>query len=144
MLPCPGPRQRIWSRDTDSAVPSLVSLLILHTRAESGAYSWDFSRFWRRRPLYICTANRHIGPVTSLSGHANAYRWRSLPSVRRHRASSSLQGSPSKRCFLSTFQHGPVNMCLSFLTPTIGMKWVSSSINIIVYTVHTVTIDMYR
>ncbi|CAN0153626.1 unnamed protein product, partial [Ascophyllum nodosum] len=27
----------------------------------------------------------------SLSGHANAYRWRSLPTVRRHRA-STLQG----------------------------------------------------
>ena len=28
-----------------------------------------------------------IGSVPSLSGHANAYRWRSLPRVRRHRAS---------------------------------------------------------
>ncbi|CAM9567884.1 unnamed protein product [Ascophyllum nodosum] len=28
-----------------------------------------------------------IGSVTSLSGHAIAYRWRSLPRVRRHRAS---------------------------------------------------------
>ena len=28
-----------------------------------------------------------IGSVPSLSGHAIAYRWRSLPRVRRHRAS---------------------------------------------------------
>ena len=28
-----------------------------------------------------------IGPVPSLSGHAIAYRWRSLPRVRRHRTS---------------------------------------------------------
>ena len=33
-----------------------------------------------------------IGPVPSLSGHAIAYRWRSLPRVRRHRASKP-QGS---------------------------------------------------
>ena len=36
-----------------------------------------------------------IGPIPSFSGHANAYRWRSLPKVRRHRASKP-QGS-SKR-----------------------------------------------
>ena len=36
-----------------------------------------------------------IGSVPSLSGHAIAYRWRSLPRVRRHRASEP-QGS-SKR-----------------------------------------------
>ena len=35
-----------------------------------------------------------IGLVPSLSGHAIAYRWRSLPRVRRDRA-SSLQGSSS-------------------------------------------------
>ena len=28
MFPCPGARLRIWSRETDSAVPSRVSLLI--------------------------------------------------------------------------------------------------------------------
>ena len=32
-------RLRIWSRETGSAVPSRVSLLILHAQAESGAYS---------------------------------------------------------------------------------------------------------
>ena len=45
MFPCPSSRQITWSRDIGSAVLSLVSLLILHTRAESGAYSWDSSRF---------------------------------------------------------------------------------------------------
>ena len=48
---------RIWSRETGSAVPSRVSLLILHTQTESGAYSRDSSRFSRRRPfIYL---NRH-------------------------------------------------------------------------------------
>ena len=57
-----------WSRETCSAVPSRVSLLILRTQAESGAYSpRDSSRFPRRRPfIYL---NRHT-PV----GQCRVYR----------------------------------------------------------------------
>ena len=56
-LSCPRTCLRIWSRETGSAVPSRVSLLILHTQAESGAYLRDSSRVPRRRPtiLYIYT-----------------------------------------------------------------------------------------
>ena len=36
-----------------------------------------------------------IGSVPTLSGHAVAYRWRSLPRVRRHRASKP-QGSSER------------------------------------------------
>ena len=36
-----------------------------------------------------------IGSVPSLSGHAIAYRWRSLPRARRHRASKP-QGSSER------------------------------------------------
>ena len=64
----------------------------LHTLAESGAYLRDSSRVPRRRPMKPPYA---IGSVPSLSGHAIAYRWRSLPRVRRHRACKP-QGS-SKR-----------------------------------------------
>ena len=64
-----------------------------HTQAESGAYLRDSSRVPRRRPFM--KPPYAIGSVPSLSGHANAYRWRSLPRVRRHRASKP-QGS-SKR-----------------------------------------------
>ena len=46
-------RLRFWSRETGSAVPSRVSLLILHTQAEYDAYSLDFSQFLRRRPIYV-------------------------------------------------------------------------------------------
>ena len=57
----------------------------LHTQAESGAYLRYSSRVpWRcpfMKPPYA------IGSVPSLSGHAIAYRWRSLPRVRRHKAS---------------------------------------------------------
>ena len=64
----------------------------LHTQAESGAYLRDSSRVPRRRPMKPPYA---IGPVPSLSGHAIAYRWRSLPRVRRHRASKP-QGSSER------------------------------------------------
>ena len=68
----------------------------LHTQAESGVYLRDSSRVPRRRPFM--KRPYAIGSVPSLSGHAIAYRWRSLPKVRRHRASKP-QGS-SKRVLL--------------------------------------------
>ena len=65
----------------------------LHTEAESGAYLRDSSRVPRRRPFM--KPPYAIGSVPSLSGHAIAYRWRSLPRVRRHRASKA-QGSSER------------------------------------------------
>ena len=65
----------------------------LRTQAESGAYLRDSSRVPRRRP--ILKPPYAIGSVPSLSGHASAYRWRSLPRVRRHRASEP-QGSSER------------------------------------------------
>ena len=67
----------------------------LHTQAESCAYSRGSSRFPRRRPFIYFKPPYAIGSVPSLSGHANAYRWRSLPRVHRHRASSP-QGSSER------------------------------------------------
>ena len=65
----------------------------LHTQAESGAYLRDSSRVPRRRPFM--KPPYAIGPVPSLSNHAIAYRWRSLPRVRRHRARKP-QGSSER------------------------------------------------
>ena len=62
----------------------------LHTQAESGAYLRGSSRVPRRRPFM--KSPYATGSVPSLSGHAIAYRWRSLPRVRRHGASKP-QGS---------------------------------------------------
>ena len=67
----------------------------LHTRAESDAYLRDSSRVPWRCPFIYFKPPYAIGSVPSLSGHATAYRWRSLPRVRRHRPSKP-QGS-SKR-----------------------------------------------
>ena len=57
----------------------------LRTQAESGAYLRDSSRVPRRRPFL--KPPYAIGSVPSLSCDAIAYRWRSLPRARRHRAS---------------------------------------------------------
>ena len=67
----------------------------LHTLAESGAYLRDSSRVPRRRPFIYFKPPSAIGSVPSLSGHAIAYRWRLLPTVRRHRASKP-QGSDER------------------------------------------------
>ena len=67
----------------------------LHTQAESGAYLWDPSRVPRRRPFINLYPPYAIGSVPSLSGLANAYRWRSLPRVRRHGANKP-QGSSER------------------------------------------------
>ena len=67
----------------------------LHTQAESGAYLRDSSRVPRRRPFINFKPPYAIGSVPSLSGHAIAYRWRSLPRVRRPRANKP-QGSSER------------------------------------------------
>ena len=87
--------ENLVSRDGFEAVPSRVSLLILHIQAESGAYLWDSSRVPRRHPFIYIKPPYAIGSVPSLSGHTIAYRWRSLPRVRRHRASTP-QGSSER------------------------------------------------
>ena len=62
------------------------------------------------------TAIYAIGSVPSLSSHAIAYRWRSLPRVRRHGASKP-QGS-SERVLPCLAGHlGPINIRLSFPHP---------------------------
>ena len=110
----------LWSRETGSTVPSRVSPRILHTQAESGAYSRDdSSRVPRRRPCILFEPPYVIGPVPSLSGHhAIANRWRSLPRVRWWYRSSS-QGSSSKGCcFFRRSCHGSNNVHLPFSTST--------------------------
>ena len=64
----------------------------LHAHAEYGAYLLrDSSRVPRQRP-FLFQPPYAIGSVPRLSSHAIAYRWSSLPRVRRHRASKP-QGS---------------------------------------------------
>ena len=77
------------ARETGSAVPSRVSLLISILRLNlvlTYGIAPEFRGGVHMKPPYA------IGSVPSLSGHAIVYRWRSLPRVRRHRASKP-QGS---------------------------------------------------
>ena len=65
MFPSPRSRLRIWSRATGSVIPSSVSLLVLRTKAESGAHnSRNASRFPRRRRPHIANC-RHVCMVTT-------------------------------------------------------------------------------
>ena len=85
--------ENLVSRDGFSRPVPRQPAHLHNTQAESGAYLRDSSRVPRRRPFM--KPPYAIGSVPSLSGHAIAYRWRSLPRVRRCRASKP-QGS-SKR-----------------------------------------------
>ena len=86
--------ENLVSRDRfDNPVPRQP--VNLHTQAESGAYLRDSSRVPWRRPTIYLKPSYATGSVPSLSSYAFAYRWRSLPRVRRHRA-SKLQGSSER------------------------------------------------
>ena len=67
----------------------------LHTQAESSAYLRDSSRVPRPRPFIYLKPPYASGSVPSLSRHAIAYRWRSMPRVRRHGAKKP-QGSSER------------------------------------------------
>ena len=89
-------RLRISSGETDSAVQSCVSLFILLTPAESGAYR--IPRHFRGGVHLFLPVYHRVSPEF-IGSHTNAYRWRSLPRVRRHRVSGP-QGSSSNGCCL--------------------------------------------
>ena len=90
-LPAFAPENLVPIHGFGSPVPRQPAYL--HTLAESGAYLRDSSRVPRWRPFM--KPPYAIGSVPSLSGHAIAYRWRSLLRVRRHRASKP-QGSSER------------------------------------------------
>ena len=87
-------RAYVWSSNIIARVRiNRVRLPILLWSAEQGKLLFpcprvgsavQFSRFPRRRPFI-----RYHRVNPDLLGHANAYRWHSLPKVRWHRGSSS-------------------------------------------------------
>ena len=80
----------------------------LHTQAESGAYI-DTGFL----PSSAVTSDA-IGPVPSSSSLAIGYRWRSLPRVRRHRASKPQDSSKRVLPWQVTMHQ---IMCFSFPRP---------------------------
>ena len=85
---------RIWSRETGLAVSPRVSLLISVLRLNLVLTYGIPPEF--RDGVHLFVYNRHTpSSVLSLSGHAIAYRRRSLPRVRRHGASKP-QGSSER------------------------------------------------
>ena len=94
----------------------------LHTQADSGAYLRDSSRVPRRRPFIYFKPPCAIGSVPSLSGHAVAYRWGSLPRVRRRRASKP-QGSSERVLPWQVTMDQLIRASLSNTHYWYGMKW---------------------
>ena len=86
-------RLKIWSRETGSAVPSRASVLISILKPNL-VLTYGIAPELRGG-VHLSKPPYAIGSVPSLSGHAIAYRWRSLLRVCRHKASKH-QGS-SKR-----------------------------------------------
>ena len=116
-FPCSRSHLRTWSPETGSADPSRVSPLIVDTQAQP--IIWCLLTGFLRRP-YVSCLHRQLPsghPVPSFSGHALAYRWRSLPKIRRH-GTSSPQGSPGNWCYLFRCHRGPIRRASFFFAPT--------------------------
>ena len=122
IFPCPRSRLRIWPRETGSAVPSHVSLLISTLRLNL-VLAKGIPPEFRGGVHLLFKPPYAIGSVPSLSDRAIAYRWHSLPRVRRHGASKP-QGS-SKRVL--PWQVTTDQLICASLSHThywsIGMKW---------------------
>ena len=71
--------------------------------------------------LFIQKPPYAIGSVPSFSGHAIAYRWRSLPRVRRHRASKP-QGSSERVLPWQVTMNRLMCAYLSHRTSTVTLK----------------------
>ena len=90
MFPCPRSRLKILSLET-----GLVPRQPAHLHTLNLVLTYEILPEFRGgvhlylKPPYVS------GSVPSSSGHAIAYRWRSLPRVRRHRASKA-QGSSER------------------------------------------------
>ena len=111
--------ENLVSRDGfGSPVPRQPAYLYTQ-EAECSASLWDFSRVPRRRPFIYLKPPGAIESVPSLSGHAIAYRWRSLPRVRRHRASKP-QGSSER---VLPWQITMDQLIWASLSHVHGIKW---------------------
>ena len=109
-------RLRIWPRKASTVVSSRVGPFILHTQAQSGAYS--YSRTPLLPPALRDGAHLYRQPPSSQSrDYQVTYRWRT-PRVRRHKASIILKVVHLIGAADSGFTRGPLICTLSFLAPT--------------------------
>ena len=101
-----------------SSIINHQSSIINH---QSGAYS-DSSRFPRRCP-FICTAIRYrVSP--KFIGSRNCVSTAFTTKISPAQGPLVLEVVPvTNGCYLWSYHHGPINVRLSFLVPTIGMKW---------------------
>ena len=119
---------RIWSRETGSAVvPPRVSLLISILRLNL-VLTYGIPPVFRGGAHYLFKSPYAIESVPSLSGHAIAYLWRSLPRVRRHRTTSiNLKAVPNESAALAG-HHGPIYLRRLFFPHPLLLVWSDYSI----------------
>ena len=116
IFPCTRSRLRILSRETGSAVPSRISLLILHSQSESVALLTEFLPISAAASIFFY---RHTP-----SGHSRVYRVTRLRIDGIHCRESAgigpvvLKVVPVTGAALAG-HHGPINVRLSFPIPTI-------------------------
>ena len=122
LFPCPCSRLRLVSRDGFGRPVSRQPALSLHS-SRIWCLLTRFLPISAAASIYLFLPPTATGPVPSLSGHAIANRWRSLPRVRRHRASGP-QGCSGNGCFLFRFHHEPP--CMRFSFPTLIIDFTCS------------------
>ena len=129
-----GKTLRIWSRETGSAGSSRITLVVLHTQAESGVYSRAplLPLAFREGVSSIFTVNGHdrSSPSRDFLCHAFAYPMAFIaenPPAQGLKSSRLLAGLPIFR-----YSHGPIlDAHLSFRTPTHCMnvlQWCSGHV----------------
>ena len=106
------PRSRLRFRETGSAVPSRVRLLIFHTPAESAAYSQDFVYLYRQPP----SGQSRVYQVTQLRTDGVYCR-----EYDGSEASEVLEVVPVTGAAFSGITLGPIDARLSFPTPTMNI-----------------------
>ena len=112
IFPCPCSCLRICSRETCSAVPPRVSLLISILWLNMVLTYGIPPEFRHGVHLFTITAIRHRVSPEFIGSRNIAYRWRSMPRVRRHGASR-----PQGR--LERMLPWPINIRLSFPHPRV-------------------------
>ena len=99
IFPCPADNVPDWQPRILLGMVKARSVNVENTTTTTTTTTTGFLPISAAASIYLFKPPYVIGPVPSLSGHAIAYRWRSLPRVRRHRATSP-QGNSSNGCYL--------------------------------------------
>ena len=118
-------RLRNKSRETGSVDPSRLSLLVLQSSCGPNLVLTRGNTPTFHGGVHSFIPSTAIGSVPSLSGHANAYRCRSLPRGRRCRASIVLKVVPvTNGCCLFRISNGSFFLFSSLFPYPLLKQWI--------------------